>query len=136
MAEGVGLRLRTASLLGYASWAHFVIETRMAGTPEKVGDFLGRLRDLSEEGAAADREALRAAKEAHLRSRGELAAGERAALEAWDSSFYHNRILKLEHGVDAEVQLDLGRAKPAPLAGPPPGLGEMGEPNPAPLAGP
>ena len=57
MAEGASLRKQTASLLGYASWAHFVIESRMAGTPETVVDFLGKVRSLAEKGAADDLEA-------------------------------------------------------------------------------
>ena len=37
VAKGVGFRKETAALLGYEAWAHFVIESRMAGTPETVG---------------------------------------------------------------------------------------------------
>ena len=36
VAEGVGHRKATAALLGYPSWAHFVTETRMSGSPEVV----------------------------------------------------------------------------------------------------
>ena len=61
MAKGVTLRKQTASLLGYPSWAHFVIERRMAGTPEAVTEFLGKIRDLAKDGASADREQLRQA---------------------------------------------------------------------------
>lgn len=34
VAEGVGYRKQIAALLGYTSWAHFVTETRMSGSPE------------------------------------------------------------------------------------------------------
>ena len=105
MAEGVGYRKQTAALLGYQSWAHFVIETRMAGSPETVTEFLGKIRALAKEGAADDIETLRCAKVEHLTERGELPSGGAASvtLEAWDSSFYHNRVLKMKYGVDTEA---------------------------------
>jgi len=34
VAEGIGYRKEIAALLGYPSWAHFVTETRMSGSPE------------------------------------------------------------------------------------------------------
>ena len=103
MAEGVGLRKQTATLLGYKSWSHFVIESRMAGTPETVIEFLGKVRSLASDGAAADLEALRLAKQAHLESRGEATSSDRVTLEAWDGSFYTNQILKRDYGVDHEA---------------------------------
>ena len=103
MAEGVGLRKQTATLLGYKSWAHFVIESRMAGTPETVIEFLGKVRSLASDGAAADLEALRLAKQAHLESRGEATSSMRVTLESWDGSFYTNQILKRDYGVDHEA---------------------------------
>ena len=108
VAEGVQLRRKTAGILGYPSWAHFVTETRMAGSPEAVVDFLAKIRSLATEGAKADLEELRLAKVAHLQERGELDAGNAAAVaavavEAWDTSFYHNRILKQKYGADTEA---------------------------------
>ena len=34
VAEGIGYRKEIATLLGYPSWAHYVTETRMSGSPE------------------------------------------------------------------------------------------------------
>eukprot|EP01046_Picozoa_sp_COSAG06_P118070 COSAG06_NODE_65200_length_257_cov_1.303797_1_plen_69_part_01 len=50
-------------------------------------------------------ETLRQAKVEHLKSRGELPdGGEDAVLvEAHDTSFYHNQILKSKYGVDNEA---------------------------------
>lgn len=103
VAEGVGYRKATAALLGYKSWAHFVIESRMAGTPETVLAFLAKVKTLADEGAKADLEALRLAKQSHLEGRGELAVGGRAEVQSWDGSFYTNLILKRDHGVDHEA---------------------------------
>ena len=103
VAKGVGFRKETAALLGYESWAHFVIERRMAGTPEVVTEFLAKIRDLAKDGAAADIETLRLAKQEHLEKRGEVKEGEKVTLEAWDSGFYHNHILKRDYGVDTEA---------------------------------
>lgn len=103
MADGARLRKQTATLLGYKSWAHYVTETRMAGSPEVVVPFLAKIRDLARDGAAADLEKLRLAKQAHLEARGEVAAGEQVTLEAWDTGFYHNLVLKRDFGVDTEA---------------------------------
>jgi len=40
LAELIRLRAEQAALLGYPTHAHYVLETRMAKTPEKVGPFL------------------------------------------------------------------------------------------------
>lgn len=108
MAEGVQLRKKIATLLGYPSWAHFVTETRMAGSPETVTEFLGKIRSLATDGAKADLERLRLAKVKHLRERGELdpedaAAAAAITVKAWDGSFYHHRILRQEYGADTEA---------------------------------
>mmetsp|Transcript_77206 Transcript_77206/g.136759 ORF Transcript_77206/g.136759 Transcript_77206/m.136759 type:complete len:722 (+) Transcript_77206:83-2248(+) len=107
VAEGVQLRKKTAALLGYPSWAHFVTERRMSGSPDKITPFLQSIQDKAIPGATADRERLRALKVAHLKERGEIAEDDAAAaeavkLEAWDTSFYHSLMLKREYGVDHE----------------------------------
>lgn len=113
VAKGVQLRKQTAALLGYKSWAHFVTETRMSGSPEKVTEFLGGIREKAQPGATADKERLRALKVAHLVERGDLklpedkgaadAAKDAVRLEAWDTAFYHALLLKREYGVDHEA---------------------------------
>ena len=96
VATGIGLRKQTAALLGYGSWAHKTIETRMAGTPEAVMSFMGKVSNLAKAGADKDMAALRAAKVAHLDGRGEIRGGGhgRAAcrIEAWDTAFYPNTL--------------------------------------------
>ncbi|MEX2373790.1 MAG: M3 family metallopeptidase, partial [Dehalococcoidia bacterium] len=40
LSEAIAIRDEIASILGYASWAAYVIETKMAKTPEAAADFL------------------------------------------------------------------------------------------------
>ena len=78
----------------------------MAGTPEAVTDFLAKIRALATDGAKADLEALRRAKAAHLEAGG--GGGTRPAggagavvLNAWDTAFYNNFVLKRDYGAPA-----------------------------------
>jgi len=104
VAQGVQLRKKTAALLGYPSWAHFVTELRMSGSPDRINPFLSSIRDKAISGATADKERLRLLKAEHLKERGELEEGgaEAVKLEAWDTSFYHSLLLKRTYGVDHE----------------------------------
>ncbi|CAK0821989.1 unnamed protein product, partial [Prorocentrum cordatum] len=105
VAQGIQLRKRSAAILGYPSWAHFVTSSRMSGSPERVHSFLGGIKDKAAPGASADKERLRLLKAAHLAERGELPAGGEGAvrLEAWDTGFYNSLLLKREYGVDHEA---------------------------------
>jgi thimet oligopeptidase len=48
------VRREKANLLGYATWADYAIETRMARTPKTVRDFLAEVRDAVKEPAKAE----------------------------------------------------------------------------------
>eukprot|EP01045_Picozoa_sp_COSAG04_P015463 COSAG04_NODE_1222_length_7694_cov_1.527979_6_plen_211_part_00 len=78
----------------------------MSGSPEAVTEFMDKIRELAAGGAAEDLETLRQAKIKHLEGRGELEAAGGAdgvKIEAHDTGFYHNQILKEEYGVDQEA---------------------------------
>ena len=63
-----------------------------------------QVRELAKAGAAADLAALAQAKRSHLVSRGEMGQDDPPpAVEAWNTSFYHERVLRQEHGVDTEA---------------------------------
>ena len=90
----VNLRHQRANLLGYKTHAHFVLEERMAETPEKVISF--------------SEELLRKAKPA---ARREFIALENYAkkldgidqLQKWDSAFYSEKLKKELFSLDQEI---------------------------------
>eukprot|EP00928_Gymnodinium_smaydae_P054421 TRINITY_DN38196_c0_g1_i1.p1 TRINITY_DN38196_c0_g1~~TRINITY_DN38196_c0_g1_i1.p1 ORF type:complete len:694 (-),score=100.88 TRINITY_DN38196_c0_g1_i1:560-2641(-) len=106
VAEAIILRKKIANLLGYKSWSHYVMEARMAETPEVVSEFLHGILKLAKDKSAKDQEEIRRAKIHHLKTRGELPAisdGADVVLEAWDVTYYSNLILKRDHNVDQEA---------------------------------
>jgi peptidyl-dipeptidase Dcp len=87
------LRHKRAVLLGYASHAHFVLEERMAETPQKVQSFLNEL--------------LEKAKPAALREFAELEAFARKLdpidqLQKWDGAYYAEKLKQKLFSLDDE----------------------------------
>lgn len=89
----VSLRHERARLLGYETHAHFVLEERMAETPEKVHDFLVEL--LTKAKPAAEREFAQLEKFAK-----EL--DNIAQLEKWDSAYYAEKLKQKLFNLDDE----------------------------------
>ena len=77
------LRYERANLLGYKTHAHFVLEERMAKTPEKVHSFLNELLEKAK--PAAEREFKQLEEFAK-----ELDGIDQ--LEKWDSSYYSEKL--------------------------------------------
>lgn len=92
--EIVKLRHKRAQLLGYATYAHFVLEERMAESPEKVETFLNDLLEKSRPGADAEFKEL----EAFAR---ELDAIDR--LEKWDAAYYSEKLKHKRFELDDEL---------------------------------
>lgn len=89
--EIVNLRHERAMLLGYKSHAHFVLEERMAETPEKVMDFLLDLKEKAKPAALKEFEELTAfAKSLHDIDR----------LEKWDSAYYSEKLKQERFDLD------------------------------------
>jgi len=90
------LRAERANLLGYKTYAEYIISNNMAKTPEKVYEFLNKImepalavaqKDLAEMQAIADRE------------------GTNIKLEAWDWWFYSEKLRKEKYNLDeAEIK--------------------------------
>ena len=67
----------------------------MAQTPEAVINFLTSLKEKLTEKAGKELEKLLQVKKEHVESLGEEFDGK---INAWDLSFYNNRLLKQEYG--------------------------------------
>ncbi|MBU2581338.1 MAG: M3 family metallopeptidase [Alphaproteobacteria bacterium] len=92
LAEIAGLRAELAKLLGFDTYADFVLEDTMAKTPAAVGDLLQRVWKPAVARAAEERDALVA------RAREE---GSNAPLQAWDWRYYAEKERKARYDMDA-----------------------------------
>lgn len=92
--EIVRLRHKRANLLGYPSHAHFVLEERMAETPEKVQSFLLDLLDKAK--PAAQKEFT------ELQEFAKNIDGI-ATLQKWDGAYYAEMMKKEKFDLDDEM---------------------------------
>jgi thimet oligopeptidase len=87
LARAIAVRNRIATLLGYPSWASFVLADRMAGSPARLRAVLDEL-NASITPSAQD-------ELARLTERKRAVTGDPGAvLESWDQLYYANDILK------------------------------------------
>ena len=87
------LRHQRADLLGYESHAHFVLEERMAKTPQKVQSFLKELMVKAKPAAQKEFDELEAFAK-------ELDAIDK--LQKWDGSFYAEKLKQQKFSLDDE----------------------------------
>ncbi|HEY9116997.1 MAG TPA: M3 family metallopeptidase, partial [Roseivirga sp.] len=90
----VSLRKERANLLGYKTHAHFILEERMAESPEKVMAFLNELEQFGKPGAKRDIDEVAAFAK-------KLDGLEK--LEKWDFSYYSEKLKKEKYNVDDEL---------------------------------
>ncbi|MBW6498425.1 MAG: M3 family metallopeptidase [Bacteroidales bacterium] len=88
------LRLERAKVLGYDTHAHFVLEEQMAGSPQKVMDFLNELLHAARPKALKDLEEVQ-----------QLAqqSGEPHPIEYWDWYYYAEKMRKARYDFDQEL---------------------------------
>ncbi len=91
MEDAIVLRRKIAKLLGYASYADYVLADRMAANGENVFAFLERIR------AKLKRKGGR-----ELRARLKLKGGEDRTLRAWEWRYYNNQLKKSKYSIDHE----------------------------------
>lgn len=94
--EMVRLRQEIAGMLGYASWADYQIEPRMAKTAERAVQFCLDAKEGLEPKFAQEMAQMRAMK---VNDTGDTSA----KIEIWDWRYYENRLKKEKHQVDAEA---------------------------------
>jgi len=82
MVQILSLRAEMASLLGFAHYAQYALEGRMAGSAQEVGEFLRTLAGCAKDAATKELEELR-----------EFASAQYGQddLEAWDIAFYSEK---------------------------------------------
>ena len=92
----VALRSDIARRLGYATWADYQVETRMAKTGATAVKFEEELSLGLQPKFTAEMETLRGLKAKHTGQAD-------AKIEPWDISFYTNKLLKEKYAVDTEA---------------------------------
>jgi thimet oligopeptidase len=94
LEEGLRVRHRIAELFGLPSWAHFALEVKMAGNPERVTAFYDQI--VPPLRAAAEHEAARLQERASQ-------DGVIGPLQPWDWTYYDDIQSREEHGVDQNL---------------------------------
>jgi Zn-dependent oligopeptidase len=94
--EVIAVRAKLAHLLGYPNWAAFVLERRMARTPQKVDAFLADLDAKLMPQARRDADTLRALKAADTHD-------PNARLEVWDGGYYSAMLKRTKYALDPEL---------------------------------
>lgn len=90
----VQLRKERANLLGYKSHAHFVLEERMAASPEKVLSFLNNLLDKAKPAATKEYDEL----ESYAKKLDGI-----DILQKWDGAYYSEKLKKEKFNLDQEI---------------------------------
>jgi peptidyl-dipeptidase Dcp len=91
LAGIAALRAEKARLLGYGTWADYVLDENMAKTPSQVYALLERLWSPAKEVAAREDAALQAAAKAD---------GKSFAIEPWDWFYYTDKVRKAKYDLD------------------------------------
>jgi peptidyl-dipeptidase Dcp len=94
VAKIVALRLELAYLLGYETYADFILEERMAEKPEKVIDFLNKLLALALPKAKEEVKEI----EAFMKE-----LGAKHELQRWDWAYYSEKLRKKKYDLDDEL---------------------------------
>jgi thimet oligopeptidase len=106
LARLISQRHELATLLGYPTWAAYVMETKMTRTPEAVAEFIARVEQLSEPRAKREYDALLARKRQE--------EPEAARLEPWDQDYYEDRLRAETFGFESQALrpwFEYGRVK-------------------------
>ena len=92
-------RDQLAKLMGYPTYAAYILVPKMASNPKNVWDFLNDLISRSKEKAKSDVSLLDIEKKVEL-------ANQEAKLQPWDISYYKNQIIKKQYQINNEELRD------------------------------
>ncbi|MCY7349081.1 MAG: M3 family metallopeptidase [Cytophagaceae bacterium] len=95
IAKLVNLRHEKATLLGYQTWADYVLEDRMAENPQKVRAFELNVLSFAKPAAERDLQELTA----YAKSQG----FPENVLQRWDASYYAEKLKKEKYAINDEV---------------------------------
>lgn len=90
----IRLKAELASLLGYPTFAHYILEQRMAESPNKVSEFLHDLMEKSLPKAKEEVEEMKA----YIKS-----LGHDIELQRWDWAYYSEKLRKEKYELDDEL---------------------------------
>jgi thimet oligopeptidase len=96
LEHAIALRDQLAHLLGYDTWASYVLADRMAGSPARVRSFLDDLDEKLLPRARMQLAALAALKATHLHTPS-------AVIDPWDVGYYDTLLRKTKYAVDDEA---------------------------------
>lgn len=91
--ELLNLRLEKAQIMGYSTYADFVLEERMAKTPQKVNDFLTQLMQKA---------VVVAQNEAKEIQNFIIKEGKKFEVEPWDWFYYTEKIRQAKYQIDQQ----------------------------------
>ena len=91
LEEALQVRKKVAHLLGYKSWAEYILEIRMAKNPQRVSEFLTDLEEKIRPKAQADRELMGIAKQED--------SGEKE-VNIWDWRYCHNLLMESKYSIN------------------------------------
>jgi len=94
MTEILALRKEKAALLGFDSYAHYSLATKMAETPEQVLQFL---YDLADKSVAVARQEFSELSEYAQQTFGA------ESVEAWDVSYYSEKLKQARYAISQEM---------------------------------
>ncbi|KAJ1976104.1 metalloendopeptidase [Dimargaris xerosporica] len=101
LEEAIELRQKAAKLLGYPNHAAFVLEVKMAKSPEKVLSFLQDLRNRLAPLGQSELDQFRKYKQEDLTRQNQDVSN--VVVESWDYRYYMNKVKEREYNVDDEA---------------------------------
>ncbi|MDQ6767229.1 MAG: Zn-dependent oligopeptidase [Candidatus Eremiobacteraeota bacterium] len=91
LQEAIGVRDQLAHLLGYASWAAYQLDVKMAKTPQRVEELLNTVSGKLLPKAKSEIASLTTFKNSR---------GSAGSLQRWDYGYYENLLIKTKYAVD------------------------------------